>query len=48
LANELHLPLFIVRFDSVIGAYLGQKINWRFTRKKARKVFKYEAPGSRG
>src|ERR1017187_6239972 len=24
LANELHLPLFIVRFDSVIGAYLGQ------------------------
>lgn len=24
LANELKLPLFIVRFDSVIGAYLGQ------------------------
>lgn len=24
LANELQLPLFIVRFDSVIGAYLGQ------------------------
>jgi AAA+ superfamily predicted ATPase len=24
LANELHLPLFVVRFDSVIGAYLGQ------------------------
>jgi Zn-finger nucleic acid-binding protein len=24
------------------------KINWRFTRKKARKVFKYEAPGRRG
>ena len=24
LANELHLPLFTVRFDSVIGAYLGQ------------------------
>ena len=23
------------------------KINWRFTRKKARKVFKYEAPGRR-
>jgi hypothetical protein len=24
------------------------KINWRFTRQKARKVFKYEAPGRRG
>ncbi|HUA61458.1 MAG TPA: ATP-binding protein [Verrucomicrobiae bacterium] len=24
LAHELHLPLFVVRFDSVIGAYLGQ------------------------
>jgi AAA+ superfamily predicted ATPase len=24
LANELRIPLFIVRFDSVIGAYLGQ------------------------
>lgn len=24
LANELKLPLFIVRFDSIIGAYLGQ------------------------
>jgi len=24
------------------------KINWRFTRRKARKVFKYEAPGRRG
>lgn len=24
LANELHLPHFVVRFDAVIGAYLGQ------------------------
>jgi SpoVK/Ycf46/Vps4 family AAA+-type ATPase len=24
LANEMKLPLFVVRFDSVIGAYLGQ------------------------
>lgn len=24
LANELRLPLFVVRFDSIIGAYLGQ------------------------
>jgi hypothetical protein len=24
------------------------KINWRFTRKQARKVFKYESPGRRG
>ena len=24
LANELRLPLYVVRFDSVIGAYLGQ------------------------
>jgi SpoVK/Ycf46/Vps4 family AAA+-type ATPase len=24
LANELHLPLYVVRFDAVIGAYLGQ------------------------
>jgi SpoVK/Ycf46/Vps4 family AAA+-type ATPase len=24
LANELKLPLFVVRFDSIIGAYLGQ------------------------
>ncbi len=23
-ANEVHLPLYVVRFDSVIGAYLGQ------------------------
>jgi SpoVK/Ycf46/Vps4 family AAA+-type ATPase len=24
LANELHLPLYVVRFDAVVGAYLGQ------------------------
>jgi SpoVK/Ycf46/Vps4 family AAA+-type ATPase len=24
IANELNLPLFVVRFDAVIGAYLGQ------------------------
>jgi SpoVK/Ycf46/Vps4 family AAA+-type ATPase len=24
LANELHLPLYVVRFDAVVGAFLGQ------------------------
>jgi SpoVK/Ycf46/Vps4 family AAA+-type ATPase len=35
LANALHLPLYVVRFDSVIGSYLGQ------TAMHLRELFQY-------
>jgi hypothetical protein len=37
IANELHLPFFVIRFDAVIGPYLGQTAN------RLRELFEFAA-----